>query len=255
MSKLENFKYSRWVNRGSSLFQFVLVITLFVGLNTLSLIHFKRYDITENRKYALSPETVSYIQELTGPIRIIVTLNGDETNSEMGPYYTDIKNLVKEYEYAAQLAGSGPIQTEFINVYQQRRVAQELVEEFGISQPNLVIFASETKHRTVVIDELYDSEDLKKTAFRGEQMFTSAILDVSSSKENSIYFLKGHGERDPASVDPIIGLSQLSQQLEQRNFKVKPLDLTGPESRIPDDANLVVLAGPGYLSWQGRLTS
>jgi ABC-type uncharacterized transport system involved in gliding motility auxiliary subunit len=244
MSKLENFKYSRWVNRGSSLFQFVLVITLFVGLNTLSLIHFKRYDITENRKYALSPETVSYIQELTGPIRIIVTLNGDETNSEMGPYYTDIKNLVKEYEYAAQLAGSGPIQTEFINVYQQRRVAQELVEEFGISQPNLVIFASETKHRTVVIDELYDSEDLKKTAFRGEQMFTSAILDVSSSKENSIYFLKGHGERDPASVDPIIGLSQLSQQLEQRNFKVKPLDLTGPESRIPDDANLVVLAGP-----------
>ena len=244
MSRLENFKYSRWINRGHSLFQFFLVISFFVGLNMLSLIHFKRFDITEGRQYALSPETISYIGELDEPIRIIVTLSGNENDSEMGASYTDVRNLIKEYKYTAQLTGAGPIEAEYVNVYQQQRLAQELVEEFGISQPNLIIFATEQKHRTIVIDELYESEKMEKTAFRGEQMFTSAILDVSSPKNTTIYFLKGHGERDPNNVDPIAGLSQLTQQLDQRNFDIKSLDLTIPDANIPDDADLIVLAGP-----------
>ena len=244
MSQLENFKVSRWVNRSHSFVQFILVITLFLGLNLLSITHFKRYDITEDNKYALSPETISYIQELTEPVRIIVTQNADANDSELGNYYADIKNLVKEYEYAAQLSGAGPIQSEYINVYQQRRLAQELVEEFGISQPNLVIFASEKKHRAIVLDELYESEGMEKTAFRGEQIFTSALLDVSSANGNTIYFIQGHGERDLNSVDPIAGMSQLTQQLEQRNFELKSLDLTSSDARVPDDADLLVLAGP-----------
>ncbi|MCZ6675025.1 MAG: GldG family protein, partial [Verrucomicrobia bacterium] len=244
MSNLENFKFSRWFNLGHSLFQFILVITLFVGLNTLSVIHFKRYDITEDRKYSLSPETVSYIQGVSEPIRIIVTQSADENDSDLGAYYTDIKNLVKEYEYAAQVKGAGPILSEYINVFQQRRLAQELVEEFGINQANLVIFASENKHRVITPDELYQSEGMEKTAFRGEQVFTSALLDVSSPKGIAIYFLKGHGERDILSVDPIAGLSQLTQELKQRNFEIDTLDLTGAEARVPDDADLLVLAGP-----------
>jgi ABC-type uncharacterized transport system involved in gliding motility auxiliary subunit len=85
---------------------------------------------------------------------------------------------------------------------------------------------------------------MEKKAFRGEQIFTSAILDVSSPQGNTIYFMKGHGERDITSVDPIVGLSQLTQELRQRNFEVETLDLTVPNSSIPEDANLIVLAGP-----------
>ena len=244
MSQLENFKFSRWFNTGHSIFQFVLVITFFVGLNTLALIHYKRFDITEDRKFALSPESISYVQEIDEPIRIIVTQSTDDANSDLGSYYTDVKNLVKEYEYAAQINNSGPIQSEFINVFEQRRRMQELVDEFGIGQPNMVIFASENKHRLVTPDELYVSEGLERKAFRGEQMFTSALLDVASSNGNSIYFLRGHGERDVLSVDPITGISNLAEQLRQRNFEIKALDLTELDSRIPEDADLIVLAGP-----------
>ena len=220
MSQLENFKFSRWFNAGHSVFQFVLVITFFVGLNTLSLIHYKRYDITEDRKYALSPESISYVQEIEEPIRIIVTQSTDESNSDLGSYYTDVKNLLKEYEYAAQIKNAGPIQSEFINVFEQRRRMQELVDEFGIGQPNVVIFASENKHRLVTPDELYVTEGMERKAFRGEQIFTSALLDVASPTGNKVYFLKGHGERDILSVDPISGISNLAQQLRQRNFDI-----------------------------------
>ena len=244
MSKFEDFKVSRWVNMGHSLFQFVLVCAFVVGLNILSIKHFKRYDISQDRMYSLSPETVSYIQELNEPIRIIVTRGTDESSADLNAFYTDIRNLVREYEFEAQKAGKGPIQSEFINVFQQSRRAQELVGEFGINQPNLIIFASENKHRIVTPDEVYKMEAMKKTAFRGEQIFTSALLDVSSAKATTIFFLKGHGELDITSVDPISGLSQLTEELRQRNFVVDTLDLTGPASRIPDDADLLILAGP-----------
>ncbi len=246
MSNLDNFKFSRWFHAGHSLLQFLLVITLFLGLNILALTHFERYDITEGRKYALSAETASYIARLKDPIRIIVTQSSDERGSDLQSYYADLRNLVKEYEYIAQKTGGGPIESKFINVFQQRRLAQELVEEFGLNQPNLIIIASKNKHRMITPDEVYDSENLEKKAFRGEQVFTSALLDVSSPKGHTIYFLTGHGERDIKSVDPIAGLSELAQELGQRNFELDTLDLTSPDARVPEDADLVILAGPKH---------
>ncbi|MBC9866305.1 MAG: ABC transporter [Opitutae bacterium] len=246
MSKLDNFKFSRWFHAGHSLFQFSLVVTLFLGLNMIGLTHFERYDLTGDRRYALSAETVSYIARLTEPIRIIVTKSSDNGGSEFRSYETDLLNLVKEYEYIAQKMGSGPIQSEFINVFQQRRLAQELVEEFGIDRPNLIIIASKNKHRVITPEEVYISESLERTAFRGEQVFTSALLDVSSPKGHTVYFLTGHGERDISSVDPISGLSELAQELRQRNFELSTLDLASPETRVPDDADLLILAGPKH---------
>ncbi|MCB1120045.1 MAG: Gldg family protein, partial [Verrucomicrobiae bacterium] len=65
-----------------------------------------------------------------------------------------------------------------------------------------------------------------------------------SSDGNKIYFLKGHGELDIDSVDPIKGLSMLTEELRQRNFDIDTLDLTHPEAGIPEDADLLILAGP-----------
>lgn len=244
MSKLEDFKVSRWIFSLHSAFQFLLVCSFVMGINTLSITHFSRYDITEDRKYALSPETVSYIQALEEPIRIIVTQSSAEQDSELGEYYTDVENLVKEYVYEAQKSGKGPIEAEFVNVFQQNKRAQQLAEEFGLNQPNLIIIASTKKHRIITPDEVYKMENQEKTAFRGEQVFTSALLDVASSDGNKIYFLKGHGELDIDSVDPIKGLSMLTEELRQRNFDIDTLDLTHPEAGIPEDADLLILAGP-----------
>lgn len=244
MSKLEDFKVSRWINTSHSIFQLLLVCSFFIGLNTLSITHFKRFDLTENRMFSLSPESISYIEALNEPIKIIVTRSSSDGNSELESYYQDVENLVKEYVYESNRVGRESISVEYVNVFQQTLMAQQLADEYGINKPNLIIFASENKHRIITPDEIYKVEEQERTAFRGEQVFTSALLDVSSPQSTSIYFLKGHGELDIANVDPISGLSQLTEELRQRNFNVDTLDLTAPTSTIPEDADLLVLAGP-----------
>ncbi len=242
MSKLENFKYSRWFRRGHSFVQFILVITLFVGLNILSVTHYKRYDITESRKFSLSPETISYIKSLAEPIDIIVT-QGSDSSTDTESMNKDIKHLIEEYIYIANNATGITINTELINVYQQRSKAQQLAEKFGLNQPDLIIFATKNKHKVLRPIELYEEENNERTTFRGEQMFTSALIEVSSPQDNKVYFLSGHGEKSIDSVDTDQGLSQITQELRQRNFKIDSLDITGGNSKIPEDADVIVIAG------------
>jgi len=245
-SSLENYKFSRWFHTSHSLFQLLLVMTLFLGVNIFALSHFHRFDLTENQKYTLSPETVSYLRSLKQPIQLTLTYSSDSEGGVNDSYFQDIRNLVREYEFTAQRLDNPLISSEFINVFQQRSRAQELVDKYGLSQPNLLIVSSDNKHRVITPDEFYEMEGMERKAFKGEQVFTSAILDVSSPRRQTLYFLQGHEERDIEDVDPIGGFSQLAQELTQRNFELRKLDLTTNNASIPEDADLIIIAGPRH---------
>jgi hypothetical protein len=89
-------------------------------------------------------------------------------------------------------------------------------------------------------------KERRKEAFVGESALTAAILDVSSPDKKKIYFVAGHGEMRPDDVDGVRGLSQLRDELRQRNFDLAGLDFT-LSHKIPDDAALLIIASP-----QGR---
>jgi hypothetical protein len=116
-------------------------------------------------------------------------------------------------------------------------------EQLGIDQPGLVVLICGENRRTLPVGELYRYENQQVSAFLGEQVLTSAILDVSTAGEKKIYFLTGHSELRPDDVDPVRGLSDARKLLEERNFKVDVLDLT-TERRIPADASLLIAAEP-----------
>ena len=99
------------------------------------------------------------------------------------------------------------------------------------------------------VSEFYkiNGKEKRKEAFNGEAALTAAILDVSSPDKKKIYFLAGHGEMRPDDVDRARGLSQLRDELRQRNFDLDGLDLSLTR-KIPDDAALIIIASP-----QGRL--
>ncbi len=236
-----SFRTARWLRTTNLLLQALLVLTLVSGLNYLALNHGWRFDITQNRRHSLSPETRSYLKSLPAPVKIIVTLTPDSENKDIAQAYRDVSHLLREYTEIAA-SGDNPVTVDYIDVYRQRRDA----EAYGIDQPDIILVTSGGKPRIIPLNELYTIADKEKKAFKGEQIFTAAILDVTSSSKKRIYFLEGHGEMRLEDVDPARGLSLLRDELVARNFALHRLDLTD-KTEIPEDAALLIIAGP-----QGR---
>jgi ABC-type uncharacterized transport system involved in gliding motility auxiliary subunit len=67
-------------------------------------------------------------------------------------------------------------------------------------------------------------------------------VKLTQKGEKVVYFLTGHGESDTGDVGKD-GYSTVKSAVEKENFKVKSLNLL-TETRIPEDAALVVIAGP-----------
>jgi hypothetical protein len=180
------------------------------------------------------------LKELTRPVRVVVTLT-EESDAQT---LTDVRSLLREYAYATEANEKGVrLTVEYLDVYQRRRDAEQL----GLDQPNAILFLSGEQRRIVTAGELYRivrrGSVIDKKDFRGEQAFTAAILDISSSERKKIYFLTGHGELRLDDVDPRTGLSALAADLRLRNFALDALDINYTR-KVPVDAALVIVAAP-----------
>ena len=242
---LDSFRTARWLRTINLVLQAVLILTLVGGLNYLARNHPLRYDLTQHRRYSLSPETLSYINNLHQPVRIVVTQGAEDDSPEL-------RGLLQEYKIATEASGDGRITVDYINVFQDRRKAEQL----GIEQAGVVVALSGDRRRAFPIDDLYKIRRIpdpstnvpgatttERTAFHGEQEITAAILDVSSPDRKKIYFLTGHGELNPLDTGPAFGLSEVRDQLRLKNFDVDTLDLVAAR-KIPLDANLLVITAP-----------
>ena len=76
-----------------------------------------------------------------------------------------------------------------------------------------------------------------------EQEITQALFQLVQGKKKNLYFVGGHGEKDPRSNDPREGYSEVAAALTNENFVVYPIQL-GHGTGIPDDAAVVVVSGP-----------
>ena len=239
-----SFRSVRWTRTINLLLQAVLFVTLFASLNYIARHYAWRFDFTQHHRYSLSPETLSYLKNLAQPVRIIVTLTNDSENEHVTQAYRDVTALLREYKFATGDNPHGGIAVEQLDILQRRRDAEAL----DIDRPNSLFVICGNNRREVTLNELYLVENQQKKAFLGEQAITAAILDVSQSAKKKIYFLQGHGEMTLDDVSPDRGLSSLHEHLRLRNYDLAHLDLAQTR-RIPDDAALVIVAGP-----QGRCT-
>jgi ABC-type uncharacterized transport system involved in gliding motility auxiliary subunit len=242
-SRFNEFRFARRVRAINRLVQILLSLSLIIALNFISANYFKRFDLTKSGAYTLAPESKAYIRQLKEPVEIIVTIPKESEEDEFGIIRQDLKKLLREYEFEGMRDGKAYVTVEFVDIYRQRKRAHELATNYNLTKENAIIIASGEKVREISQIGLYEYDDGKTRGFRGEQVFTSAILDVSSKKAQKIYFLVGHGEMRLDDVDPLRGLSQLESFLSERNFEVATLDLA-IDKNVPEDASLVVVPSP-----------
>lgn len=239
MASYDSFRAARWIRFINLILQAVLFLSLFAGLNYIALNHAWRFDLTASRRHSLSAETRAYLAELERDVRVIVTIPADSADEELEQARRDLTALLREYTYHTRNNGTGRVEVRSLDIYQNRREAEAL----GLDQPNQVVLITDRHRRVLTLGDFYTTRDLQRDGFHGEATLTAALLDVTKAEKKKIYFLSGHGEMGPNDVDRRRGLSNLREELRQRNYEVAALDLTLTR-RVPDDAALVIVASP-----------
>ena len=243
MSRWEQFQYANRLKQANHVLQILLILSLILGLNHFALKHFVRYDLTQSHKYALSPESKAFLGELRDPVNIVVTIPADSPRQEEQVLYRYVEQLLEEYAYQSRRNGEFLISVRFVDIYKDLAQADTLAREYGLDQVNAVLIHSGNRKRLVRADELVSFNDRKPVAFKGEAAITAAIMEVSQEKSPKLYFLTGHREVAPDDTSPRNGLSQISRELQLRNFTLEQLDLTSV-SRVPEDAAILIIPDP-----------
>jgi ABC-type uncharacterized transport system involved in gliding motility auxiliary subunit len=91
------------------------------------------------------------------------------------------------------------------------------------------------------------------SGFKGEQLFTGAILQLGEGKKPKLIFTTGHGERSLDDQGPE-GLAGIQQLLGQDNFDVEEWSALG-KTAVPPGTDLVVVAGPRSPFLQPELSA
>ena len=188
-----------------------------LGLGILAALNFviarqnTRWDLTAAGQYSLSDQTVQVLRALEAPVRIIVFGRDIEF-----PAYQD---RLAAYEYT-----SPQVSLEFVDVDKEPLQARQ----YEIQSYGTIIFEYEGRVERVLADT--------------EQDLTNALIKVVEGAELKAYFVQGHGERPPDGTDRD-GLSALSEAMRLDNFTTDQVVLAQTGS-VPDDASVVIIAGP-----------
>ena len=249
INRFNEYRVARRFRVANRIVQIILGLCLVASLNYLAAKYFTRIDLTQSGTYSLAPESKAHIRALEEPVSIIVTIPNDPEVAELKQIHQHLRKLLREYEAEGMKEGKAYINIEFLDIYQQRKRAQDLSNKYKLTQENIILIAMGERTREIRQAELYEVADNQITGFRGEKAITSAIIDVSAKDEDKIYFLVGHGEMRLEDVDPLRGLSQLEAFLRERNYILATLDLA-VEENVPLDADLIVVPSPqaGLLS-------
>lgn len=238
----------RWSARVSVLVASLSVIAIVCLVNYASQRHFsKRFFLSSQTEVKLSEQTLGLLRGLTNEVRITLFYNREE------PLFTTVEALVNEYRLA-----SPRITVNTVDYIRDPAKAAEVKLQYNLSslqEKNLVIFDSEGREKIVpgtmlaeyTLEQIPETEELefrrKPVLFMGEQMFSAVILAIVNPKPLKAYFLGGHGEHSPTGGDERMGYLKFTQLLQQNYVQVELLSLLGT-NRVPDDCNLLIIAGP-----------
>ncbi|HVN54270.1 MAG TPA: GldG family protein [Anaerolineaceae bacterium] len=188
----------------------ILVVINLVGYNNS-----RRWDLTEDKTHTLAPETVQALQKLPGAVSATAYFSRNSNPSTA-------RNLLDEMKTSAK----GKFDYRFIDPDADPVSAQQ--DNIGQGQDGVII--------------LRMGDQKEKVSFADEQQITTSLIRLTNPGERVIYFLTGHGEKDPdGSGDTTY--STAKSALTSKNYMVKTISLL-VDHAIPKDARAIVIAGP-----------
>jgi ABC-2 type transport system permease protein len=245
-----------------------LVLAVVVMVNYLGAKFYGRFYLSSQTQVKLSSRTLSVVHSITN--RVTVTVYYDKTDD----WYPTIIALLNEYRSA-----NPNISVKAVDYVRDAGEAQKIKEQYKLisaKDKDLVIFDSGGHVKIINGDALTQVKleqvpnatereyRRKPVAFNGEMAFTALLLAVENPKPLKAYFMQGHGEPSLSETGET-DYQKFGAVLAENYIATSPLNLIG-DNAIPDDCNLLIIAGPSsafseaellkigqYLAQGGRL--
>jgi ABC-type uncharacterized transport system involved in gliding motility auxiliary subunit len=221
--EIADFFTSRQARYGTLAASSVLIVLgILIAVNYIGKRQNKRWDLTAAGQYSLSDQTRNVLTKLDAPMEIMVFAEE--------PNFSVYRDRLREYEYS-----SSQIKTQYVDPDRTPTVAQQhQVKQYG----------------TIIVNYKGRTE---RTTLNSEQDITNTIIKAVTGEQKKVYFTQGHGEKNTTSSDRD-GYSTVSEGLKSENYGVEPLVLA-QVGAVPDDAAVVVVAGPRVDFFDQEITA
>ncbi|HWP59234.1 MAG TPA: GldG family protein [Candidatus Acidoferrales bacterium] len=190
----------------------LLFVGVLVLVNFLNTRYQARWDVTENKVFSLSPQSVKVVSQLQQDLEIYGFFERGENPK--------VSDLVRAYAYHSP-------RIKFEAVDPDRH--PELARRFKIQQ-------RDTLHLR------YGKQSMNVTD-ANEETLTNAIIKLTKARKKTVYFLTGHGEPRLDDRETPRGYAAAKEALENENYQVKETLLASQE-KVPDDASALIVAAP-----------
>lgn len=193
----------------------IAVLAILGLINFLAVRYSNRVDVTENQIFTLAPQSQEIVRSLDQPVTAVIFDTNQNTQDRQ--LLSSYQRLGKNFSY------------EYVDPYANPQQAQE----FQATQPGMAFLEKGEKRQ--FLQNLGPEERLS------ERTLTNALDQLVRDRTLTVYFTQGHQEYTIDGTQT--GFSQAASALKEKSYVVKPLNLA-ETSQIPEDASVVVVAGP-----------
>ncbi len=212
-NRIRAFLSGRQAKYGSNaLVASIAFITILIFGNILAYQNPVPLDWTEGKQNTLAPETIDVLHSLPEPVAATAFFS-TQSNSDSA------RELLEKFRTNSQ----GRFEYKFVDPDKNPLAAQNA----GITGDGKILL------------EMGQSREIVATASESE--LTGGFIRLLNPEKLGVYFLIGEGEHDTEQQGDT-SYTRIRQALESKNYIVKTLNLEAQE--IPEDAKVIVLAGP-----------
>jgi ABC-2 type transport system permease protein len=243
--KDKNFKYG-----GYATLLFLFMLAILVVVNLLAAVLPLKFDLSENKLFSLSKETIAMLKKIDRDVTIYALYPAGRENKSIVEVLRKYQDNSKRVSLKMLDPNKNP---GFVKKY---ATADETPGEGSI------IVLSGNNSKVIMVRDLYNTYMNEQTmeeqvvSLAVEQRVTGAVAYVTSNLSVPVlYQLQGHGENELGG--------DLQKQLEIDNYRIKTVNLT--TQPMPTDATILMINSPqqditaaeaekirGFLAHQGR---
>lgn len=217
---------NKWIRGTNAAVLSLAVIGIFIVLTIfLNSTKTLQVDLTQNKKFTLSDQTVNTLKSLDKDVHII-SFTSDQTD----PYIKrQVVELAQEYKKR-----NSKITFDEYDLVKNPAVAKQ----YDVDPAGTLVVESGTQKKSIYYYDMFiPGQQQGDYKFSGEEKLTQALVNLGSNQKTKVYVLSGHNEI------PLNQMNTWKSGMESANYEVADLNLLR-DGKIPDDAQVLFIIGP-----------